>query len=602
VCPQDLVSPTKNVVCRNVSGVCDIAEYCDGLSPFCPSNVFRNSSEPCLPAIGQCGLQQYCTGMEPVCPDRVFGECVGGATCNTQTGICICANNKTGYPYCEDFCGDKICNQKGAENCVNCPVDCPAPCDLCGDGVCLVRNEGCDSCYEDCAQIACTGRTCPQCLNGGQCLRTEGRCSCLGNYFGPTCAHNTLRIDRVLPQGASPTIIVTVSSPSTNIKKQFMIALIAIAEEDSNNNVVRSIDLSSTVFQVDYVSSATFQKWTFTADIARYGQISVHFTHAAANLVRAARATAQKVNTIQMEVEFHSWVFTSATSTLQIVGENSVISHSIDNCNIETNKDSDSVEWFMLHSSDDIALYYELPLYAQLDGRTRYARNDMLPADANFVTRIPFFWYNTSLSTTFGFLPDFNYTGCNDRPHGDEDGKYDWAIFLIIPIVILFLVIICLVIMFVLKPSRLTKCFKAGCFKCLRRRRMVHTDTKHPMMSSVGSEMVILPPSSPPPLASPPPSDVPPPSWHGSTSNLPPSDPSYPPPSGHMSMQYPPPPNHTYRPHQSSPYPQHQQYYQHDHQQQFIAHEPGQQQYNDHEPAPSAPLPTPDKMHHINGD
>jgi hypothetical protein len=198
---------------------------------------------------------------------------------------------------------------------------------------------------------------------------------------------------------------------------------------------------------------------------------------------------------------------------------------------------------------------------ATLDGYTRFLANDLV-SSANTVANIPFFWYNLSLATTFGFLPDPNYTGCVPALH--SGGGTKWEVYLSIPAVIIFIVIVLIVIMFVLRPAR-----------CFRRKRTTSSyDTKHPMVA-VGSEMVILPPASPPP-------EVPPPAWQedprASTSHLP-VDPrdsvAYPPPAGHMSMQFPPPPNHTYRPaHASSPYPQ----YPHD----------------DHLPAPSAPFPSPD--------
>jgi hypothetical protein len=582
-CPMDRVSQAKDVLCRNASGVCDIPEYCDGTLPSCPVDLFRNSSNLCLPAMGQCGLPQYCEGASATCPDRVFGECIGGI-CDTQNGICYCANNRTGFPICEEFCGDNMCNQKGAETCVNCPSDCKAPCGLCGDGACSLQ-ENCDSCYEDCEGQVCSTRDCT--LNcPGQCT-VEGRCICLGGYFGPNCLYKPLPVQMVTP-GPYPSIVATVIVPSTKQRKQFTLALIGIAEEDSSG-LTRSVDLSSTKFEVDYVYGSTYQKWTFRANISTFGILNVYFTYFTSPNQKRSIMASQTANTLQMQVDLASWAFRSARNSLKLISENSIVSEPIDQCSIEPSLAGGSVEWFQLHAGG-VALYYEMSQRAQLDGKTRFVANDMKGSDSNTETRIPFFWYNMSLTTTFGFLPD-NFT-CQ-QPHKSDKGGNDWAIFLLIPLIILFLVIICLVIMFIIKPSRVTRCFK----KCLRRRRIVNTDTKHPMMASVGSEMVILPPSSPPstspPLSSPPPSEVPPPSWHGSTSNLPPMDPSYPPPSGHMSMQYSPPPNHTYRPHQSSPYPQHQQYHQeHNH----------QQQYNAHEPAPSAPLPTPDNKHYMNSD
>jgi len=253
-------------------------------------------------------------------------------------------------------------------------------------------------------------------------------------------------------------------------------------------------------------------------------------------------------------VDLSSWQLESTLNSLQLVSENTINNVNIASCDVETSLYEGSLEWFLLYS-EDVALFYEMSQTAVLDGYTRYMTNEVL-TEANTVANIPFFWYNMSLTTTFGFIPYPNYTGCAN-PAINGGGGTKWEVYLSIPAVIIFIVIVLIVLMFILRPAR--------CFK--RRRSIPSYETKHPMVA-VGSEMVILPPSSPPPA------EVPPPVWqgdpHASTTSL--VDHPY---ANHMSMQFPPPPNHTYRPaHASAPYG---------------AAPP----YHD-APAPSAPLPSPD--------
>ena len=33
--------------CRSAKGDCDLPEYCDGISPSCPSDVYKRNTEPC---------------------------------------------------------------------------------------------------------------------------------------------------------------------------------------------------------------------------------------------------------------------------------------------------------------------------------------------------------------------------------------------------------------------------------------------------------------------------------------------------------------------------------------------------------------------------
>ncbi|MBY0279526.1 DUF4215 domain-containing protein [Candidatus Binatia bacterium] len=73
-------------ICRAVAGDCDVAESCDGTSPFCPSDVFRSSSQPCRPASGVCDVAESCTGASATCPVDVF--VTNGTACTDDGEPC----------------------------------------------------------------------------------------------------------------------------------------------------------------------------------------------------------------------------------------------------------------------------------------------------------------------------------------------------------------------------------------------------------------------------------------------------------------------------------------------------------------------------------
>ena len=79
----------------------------------------------------------------------------------------------------------------------------------------------------------------------------------------------------VSPQGSYPSIVATVTTP-TGAKKRFTMAMVQISEEGPFGDLVRSVDLSSIAFNVDYTFDATHQYWTFRTNISGYGQMRVY--------------------------------------------------------------------------------------------------------------------------------------------------------------------------------------------------------------------------------------------------------------------------------------------------------------------------------------
>ena len=121
-CPEDCISSATNPSCGN--GVCE------------PGN-----GEDCISCPVDCAGKQVGTANRQFCCGDGDGNKPVGCQderCNTNEYACI----NTTEPYC---CGDGIC--EGAEDSINCLVDCPEP--VCGDVNCDAGEDQC-SCPKDC--------------------------------------------------------------------------------------------------------------------------------------------------------------------------------------------------------------------------------------------------------------------------------------------------------------------------------------------------------------------------------------------------------------------------------------------------------------------
>lgn len=84
-CPTDTFLP-NTTVCRAAADICDVAENCTGTSAACPFDSFRPSSVVCRSAAGECDREESCPGTGPSCPaDLKYGA---GRVCRTSTGDC----------------------------------------------------------------------------------------------------------------------------------------------------------------------------------------------------------------------------------------------------------------------------------------------------------------------------------------------------------------------------------------------------------------------------------------------------------------------------------------------------------------------------------
>lgn len=183
----------SGTVCREVDGLCDVAELCTGDSKNCPTDAYLTPGTSCRDASCDAGEQvraAICSGASPNCPTAVPESC-GGFTCDSLACFTSCASGTqcaAGY-YCDgsecqaDLELGTACtsaNQCGSENCIDgvcCDSTCTGQCEACdvasAPGTCSAVNgephgtrDICDTDGTSCAG-SCDGTTRALCTYAG---------------------------------------------------------------------------------------------------------------------------------------------------------------------------------------------------------------------------------------------------------------------------------------------------------------------------------------------------------------------------------------------------------------------------------------------------
>ena len=175
--------------CRASTGGCDPAEYCNGTSTTCPTDVvntgaccvdgdFRPDTFECRASAGACDVAEFCTGSSGDCPADGFQP--GSLECRASAGPCDVAENCTGSS-------------------ATCPAD-----DLRPDTY-ECRASSCDTNETLCCDVPenCTGAsaTCPADTfkaNTVECRATEGECDVAEKCTGSSA---DCPADEVVPAG-----------------------------------------------------------------------------------------------------------------------------------------------------------------------------------------------------------------------------------------------------------------------------------------------------------------------------------------------------------------------------------------------------------------
>ena len=161
-CSAECTVRSAGETCRAATGLCDLAEVCDGASPACPADAIRAAEFECRPALGWCDLAEQCSGASKTCPeDRVRDR---DAVCRAAVGPCDASELCDGEdPQCpEDAKSTAVC--RAAQSDCDLPEVCDGKSDECpGDQI----QENGNACYdrnpcttnEVCQDGACVGGT-----------------------------------------------------------------------------------------------------------------------------------------------------------------------------------------------------------------------------------------------------------------------------------------------------------------------------------------------------------------------------------------------------------------------------------------------------------
>lgn len=76
---------SNTTVCRTAKSNCDAAEFCDGQSLGCPTDVFQSNYTVCRPSVDSCDTAELCDGKGKCPPDRRLSD---GTVCRPSAGIC----------------------------------------------------------------------------------------------------------------------------------------------------------------------------------------------------------------------------------------------------------------------------------------------------------------------------------------------------------------------------------------------------------------------------------------------------------------------------------------------------------------------------------
>ena len=193
-CPADAVAP-NSTTCRPAAGVCDVAENCDGSTVNCPADSVSGAFVTCRPVAGACDVAETCDGSTANCPADTVAPAT--TTCRAAAGTCDVAETCDGLNVAcpadavepaTTTCRPSAGTCDVAETCTGASPACPAEAFLPAVTVCRASAGACD------AAETCTGAgaACPADAfqpNTTSCRASAGACdiaeTCTGS--GATC-------------------------------------------------------------------------------------------------------------------------------------------------------------------------------------------------------------------------------------------------------------------------------------------------------------------------------------------------------------------------------------------------------------------------------
>ncbi len=199
-CGQATPKPS-GTLCRSASGVCDVADYCDGVNTSCTDAV-KPEGEVCGTASGVCANNSVCDGVTKVCQSETYKD--SETVCRTAAGVCdiaeTCTGSSAACPANQFAANTTVCRESGgmcdpAEMCTGSTASCPA--DAKSTAMCRGAAGACDI-AEFCDGI---NNSCPGDIlrpGGSVCRAAAGLCDVAESCTGTSAACPT---DALRPQG-----------------------------------------------------------------------------------------------------------------------------------------------------------------------------------------------------------------------------------------------------------------------------------------------------------------------------------------------------------------------------------------------------------------
>ncbi len=159
-CSSSCTFASPAIVCRAITDVCDVAEYCTGSSAQCPPNFFATNATLCHPPSAVCDIPEYCTGFNASCPTDVWFP--AGTPCNPN-------NNCTPIANCTNL-GKHVMPRDVVGACTGPDVYCTG---VCGDGI-VATQEICDLGVNNGVAGYCCTKQCT--FSTSVCRPTNGSC------------------------------------------------------------------------------------------------------------------------------------------------------------------------------------------------------------------------------------------------------------------------------------------------------------------------------------------------------------------------------------------------------------------------------------------
>ncbi len=277
-CPEDSVAE-NGFECREAHNGCDVSEFCDGSAKECPEDLFLPEGTLCRDSEGVCDAQEFCTGESADCPEDLKlttecraaqGDCDAPEFCDGVNNECpedlkLTTECRAAQSDCNiaDFCD-------GASN--DCPPDYNEPAGtLCtSDGNLCNGSEVCDGAG------ACTHGNDVICNSGSTCIPSTGLCanavSCTNSECYLPSATNTCPVSGEEYYGQD----YNYASLGYCIPKNFETA--GTNDEptvkDKNANLEWQLNVSSSVYSFTdaslYCSNlvyAGYNDWTLPSDV-----------------------------------------------------------------------------------------------------------------------------------------------------------------------------------------------------------------------------------------------------------------------------------------------------------------------------------------------